>query len=160
MSEGSSVLAGGRRDLVAGALLALIGAGILAESQRYNLGTLTRMGPGLYPSILGCVMILMGALIALNRHSPGDDHAGEAETTPLDWRGFGCIVGGVLAFIVLGAYGGLAPASFACVFISALGDRTATLKNSVLLALAVTACGALLFSFGLQLQLPLWRFGA
>jgi hypothetical protein len=51
----------------------------------------------------------------------------------------------------------MAPATFACVFISARGDKTATWKSSFLLALGVTFFGCLLFSYVLKVPFPLFR---
>ena len=65
---------------------------------------------------------------------------------------------GVLAFIVLGGPFGLGPATFACVFVAAWGDRGATLRGSLLLAAAATAVAAVVFSWLLKFQLPLVRW--
>ncbi|MEJ0072041.1 MAG: hypothetical protein WDO24_28685 [Pseudomonadota bacterium] len=61
-------------------------------------------------------------------------------------------------FVVFGQHG-LAPGSFACVFVSALGDRTATWKSSLVLAVAVTTFGVILFCYVLQIPMPVfsWR---
>lgn len=146
-----------RRDLMAGGLLAACGALTVWESSRYAFGTLGRMGPGYYPALLGGGMILVGLLIVLNR---GGREAGyDGALPPLDWRGAACIVAGVVSFLALGEYAGFAPATFACVFISALGDRTASVLGSAVLALCTTVAGMLVFSYALQIQLPLWRLG-
>ena len=46
-------------------------------------------------------------------------------------------------------------------FVAALGDRTATLKRSFVLALIVTVFGVGLFSYFLQIPMPVltWRGG-
>ncbi len=75
-----------------------------------------------------------------------------------EWRGWGCIIAGPLLFILFGHYAGLAPAIFACVFVSALGDRTATLKELLILATGVTVFGAGLFSYVLKVPFPLFRW--
>ena len=144
-----------RRDLAAGGVLTAFGALTAWESSRYAFGTLGRMGPGYYPALLGGGMMVVGLLIVLNR---GGAEAGLDEgPPPLDWRGAGCIVAGVLAFLGLGAYAGFAPATFACVVIAALGDRTASVRGSAVLALGATVLGMLVFSYALQMPLPLWR---
>jgi len=51
----------------------------------------------------------------------------------------------------------MAPATFACVFIAALGDRTATFKGSFLLAAGVTFFGVLLFAYLLKVPFPIFR---
>ena len=76
-----------------------------------------------------------------------------------EWRGWGCILAGPILFIILGEFFGLVPATFACVFVSALGDRTATLKGSLILAAGVTFVGTLLFSYVLKIPFPMFRFG-
>jgi len=60
---------------------------------------------------------------------------------------------------LFGSYFGLIPAIFTCVFVAARGDRTATLKSSLLLAAFVTVFGVGLFSYLLQVPMPLltWR---
>ena len=77
------------------------------------------------------------------------------------WWGWLCILGGPALFILFGRYFGLMPGTFACVFVAALGDRTATLKSSFVLALIVTVFGVGLFSYFLQIPMPVltWRGG-
>src|SRR5690606_5240947 len=102
------------------------------------------------------------ALPILNLFTSGqtaDDEADETLTAPPDWRGWLCIIGGVVAFIAVGKYGGLIPATLALVFISALGDRTHTLLSALALAVFVTILGVVIFSWGLDLQFPLFRWG-
>ncbi len=125
----------------------------------YTLGTLTHMGPGMFPLMLGITLTFVGMLIL-----------GTAILTPLsnnenilprqkEWRGWGCILAGPILFIILGEFFGLVPATFACVFVPALGDRTATLKGSALLAAGVTFFGVLLFVYVLKIPFPMFRFG-
>lgn len=71
-----------------------------------------------------------------------------------DWRGWGCILGGMLAFLLLARTAGLFPATFTCVFVSAMGDRTATLKGVAILAALIAAFGCAVFYYGLHIQLP------
>jgi hypothetical protein len=49
------------------------------------------------------------------------------------------------------------PAVFACVFVCALGDKTATYKSSLVLASCVTVFGVLLFHYLLNIPFPLLR---
>jgi hypothetical protein len=69
----------------------------------------------------------------------------------------GCIVSGILLFILLAQYAGLLPAIFFCVLVSARGDRTATWRSSFVLAAGVTAFGIFLFSWLLGVQIPIIR---
>ena len=49
------------------------------------------------------------------------------------------------------------PAVFACVFVCALGDNTATYKSSFILAAGVTVFGVMLFHYLLSIPFPLLR---
>ncbi|MEI8326362.1 MAG: tripartite tricarboxylate transporter TctB family protein [Betaproteobacteria bacterium] len=144
------------KDRVSALLLILLGLGIVAEGLSYRMGSLTRMGAGYMPVVYGTLLALVGVAIGATAEK-GD--FGNASTHPTQWRGWLCILGGVLAFVVLGFYGGLVPATFAAVFISAMGDKANSVLDAALLALGLVITGALIFSYGLQLQLPLFAWG-
>jgi hypothetical protein len=120
------------------------------------MGELTRMGAGFMPVVYGALLALVGVAIGVTAEK-GD--FGDDKTHPTEWRGWLCILGGVLAFVLIGVYGGLAPATFAAVFISAMGDRGNTVRDAALLALGLVIAGTLIFSYGLNLQLPLFAWG-
>jgi hypothetical protein len=63
-------------------------------------------------------------------------------------------------FIILGKYGGMVPATFACVFVSALGDRETTLKAALILAAGITVSGVILFAYLLKIPMPIFQWGA
>ncbi len=77
----------------------------------------------------------------------------------MEWRGWGCILAGPVMFIIFGEFFGMVAATFSCVFVSALGDRHATLKSSAILAAGITVIGAVLFSYVLKVPFPLFRWG-
>ena len=148
-----------KRDFYAGGLMTLLGAAVSLDSLTYTLGTLTHMGPGMFPLMLGITLTFVGMLIL-----------GTAIVTPLgnderilpekpEWFAWGCILAGPVAFIILGEYFGLVPATFACVFIPALGDRTATLKGSLILSAGVTVFGVALFVYLLKIPFPMFKWG-
>jgi putative tricarboxylic transport membrane protein len=148
-----------KRDFYAGGLVILFGLVMALKGPSYRLGTLMHMGPGFLPTALGIILIFLGLLIA-----------GTAMTEPVgederilpehpEWLGWACILAGPLCFILFGSYFGLIPGIFFCVFVSSLGDRAATIKGSIVLATVVTIFGVGLFSYLLQVPMPLltWR---
>jgi hypothetical protein len=144
----------GRKDHYAGGLVALIGLGTIAQASRYDLGTREMMGSGFFPMILGSVLLSVGVLIfvsaggaAANRHDMED--LGYPE-----WRGWVCIIAGMSLFIFFAERYGLLPATFACVFVSALGDRDFSFKSAFILAAGMSVLGIALFSYGLKIPLP------
>jgi len=139
--------------------MVLLGAATTLDSTTYELGSLTHMGPGMFPLMLGIVLTFIGILIfgtALATPLGEDEHILPKNK---EWRGWACILAGPLMFIVFGELFGMVPAIFSCVFVSALGDRTATLKGSLLLAAGMAVFGALLFSYVLHIPFPLFRWG-
>lgn len=141
------------KDYYGGALIILIGLVCAYGGSRYPIGTIQRMGPGFFPTAIGVLLAAVGLMIAL---SAGPDKTDGKTKAPLDLRGPLCIIGGLLAFAVLGSYGGLVPATFAVVFISAMGDRQNSVKSAALLASGVTITGVILFWWLLQIELPLF----
>ena len=144
-------------------LLIALGIGVLALGVTYRMGTLNRMGAGFIPVVLGVLMILVGIAIGITAAPPGgktpDPLPGHgSHSSHIDVRGWLCILGGVIAFVVLGEHGGLIPATFASVFISAMGDRDSTVKTSAALGAALTVFCVIVFHYGLSLQLPLFQW--
>jgi hypothetical protein len=143
-----------RRDYYAGALIMLLGAGAAIIGSRYTIGGLTHMGPGFFPTALGILLAFIGVLIAGSASYGSRPDAAETAQRP-DWRGWLCIVSGAGLFIILASRAGLVPATLACVFVAALGDRSNSWKNALGLAIGVTIFGTLLFAYGLRVQIPL-----
>jgi hypothetical protein len=148
-----------KRDFYAGGLMILFGLVMVLKGPAYRVGSLMHMGPGFLPTVLGAILILLGIAIAgFGLAEPDGEDERILPENP-QWLGWLCILSGPFLFIVFGSYGGLAPATFACVFVSALGDRKATWKSALGLALAVTVFGVGLFSYVLQVPMPVleWR---
>jgi len=148
----------GKRDFYAGGLMILLGLGIALKGTTYRAGTLMHMGPGFLPTALGVILVLIGIAIAAAGLSPSAYEHGEDQNIlpehPQWWAWF-CILMSPVLFIFFGRYFGMIPGTFACVFIAALGDKTATWKGTVILSTVVTAFGVGLFSYFLQVPMPI-----
>jgi len=152
-----------KRDLYGGALFVLIGTAVLVQGRVYGVGTLTHMGAGFFPVALGILLVALGGFLAI-----GALLSKSAEPTLLteevvggdvsarEWRGLLAIVGGVLVFIFVGKFFGLAPAALSSVFITALGDKNSTLKGAAVLAVVMTSFAVGFFSFVLNVQFPIF----
>jgi hypothetical protein len=152
-----------KKDYYGGALMAIIGLSAAYASVSYRLGSLDRMGPGYFPCVLGVMLAITGVLIALTARrqtGPAAPSPGHAPKGMPDLRGGICIIVAILAFLLLGEYLGLLPATFAITFIAAWGDRDNTVLQSFLLALAMVAIAVVVFWWALQMQMPLvkWEF--
>lgn len=145
------------KDYFGGALMFLIGVVAIVVGRTYPIGTLGRMGPGFFPVALGVILALAGLAIATSARFAEREVAKKA--LPPEWRGWICICLSIVAFVVLGKYGGLVPATFAIVFISALADRQNTIKSAIVLSLAIIAICIIVFWWALQMQFPLFGWG-
>ncbi len=148
-----------KKDFYAGLAMILLGGGVTLNSTTYRLGTLMHMGPGMFPFILGILLTFVGILIFVSGVITPLDAGERILPESMEWRGWACILAGPVMFIIFGEYFGLMPATFSCVFVSALGDRTATLRGSAILAAGITIVGAFLFSYVLKVPFPLFRWG-
>ena len=145
------------KDYYGGSLMFVLGLGAILQGMTYQIGTLSHMGPGFFPVSLGAILALLGGAIAIT--AKGSVSKEEDVHLPPEWRGWLCIIFSIVAFVVLGQYGGLLPATFAVVFISALGDRQNSVMQAFVLAVALTVVCVVIFWWALQVQFPLFRWG-
>ena len=144
-----------QRELVIGGAMILGGAAVFLNSViNYQTGTLSDMGPGMLPAILGCILAGFGVLIAL------ESRLFAPEPIVIPWRRQGLVVLGVVAFGALVIPFGLFPAIIALVVISSLADRKLGPVGLTLLCATLCAGSWLVFSFGLGLNLHMldWPF--
>ncbi len=151
-----------KKDFYAGGLMLLVGIGIALKGSTYRLGSLMHMGPGFMPTALGILLVLLGIAIGASALAPAGA-GGEEESQSIlpenpQWWAWFCILMSPVLFIFFGRYFGMAPGTFACVFIAALGDRTATWKATFILATVVTVFGVALFSYFLQVPMPIFTW--
>lgn len=138
-----------RSHVVAGTAGLLIGSFAIWESWDYPMGSLTRMGPGYFPFLLGIVIVVvcLGVLFFEGRLSE------DVDIHPPALRGLIWIPLAVAAFAVLVERFGLVPAIVAAVFLSAQADDDLKWKETALLALATAAVCTVVFIFILGLPL-------
>lgn len=153
------------KDVIGGTLLITVGIGVLTHSVAYHIGTLVQMGPGFFPFFLGLILALVGCgivvqgYLAVHSEAVAKRPAVKEKLRP-EWKAWALICVGMVAFVILTKYLGLVAGTFAVVFISALGDRDNNVKSAALLALSMVAIAVVVFWWALQIQLPLFKWGA
>ncbi len=147
-----------KRDFWAGVLMIAFGAVMSLKGPTYSVGTLMHMGPGFLPTALGVVLICIGIAISMTAVTVPDGEDEDILPAEPQWFAWACILLSPVAFIVFGTLGGLAPATFMCVFVAALGDKQATWVGSLGLSALITFFGVLLFHFVLQIPMPVLKF--
>jgi len=150
-----------KADLAAGLLVALLGAAVAVyAATSYDLGTLRRMGPGMFPMGLGVLMGALGLILALG--------AARRSRTPLalarerigvEFRSAALATAGVIAFGLLIRPAGLVLAVLAVVIIPAFADRKNRPRSIIVLAVALAVLAVAIFHWLLGLPMPLLPMG-
>ena len=153
------------KDRLGGVLLVALGAAVVVAGVGYGLGTLRQMGSGFFPVVLGVLLALVGLALLVATGRPGGGGVADAPAEMahlagpvIQWRGWLCILAGVLSVVVLGEHGGLVPATFVSVFVAAMGDRKNGWRAAAALAALMTLLGVVVFHYGLHLLLPLFTW--
>lgn len=145
-----------RNDFFAALVVILLGIFSAWQSSYYSFGTVSRIGPGMFPLALGVILIIAGCGIMMIESRLGKGSA--IRSFPA--RGIFSISVAILAFAFLIERVGLAPAVFAAVFFSALAEREFRIKRVFVLAIALAAVCSLIFTvlLGLQVRPLQWRW--
>ncbi len=137
------------RDLIAGIITIAVGVVALYDASHYPMGTLLRMGPGFFPAILACIMLVLGTILLLQGLSRQS-----VEPTRFLLRPVVMISLGIASFAVLLERLGLAPATTALVFLSSLSEPMLRPLRSLALAGAMVALVYVVFIAILRLPIP------
>lgn len=140
------------KDLYAGAIFIAIGAIAFAGAQQYEIGTASQMGPGYLPAAVGIILVALGALGVLNGIRI-------AIPDPIESRAlepFILVVLSVVAFALLIDPAGLILAMLALVLIACFRRAISHPLEVLLTYIGLTSFSVALFSYGLNMQMPLW----
>jgi hypothetical protein len=141
------------RDVLAGLLLAAIGALYLAASLALPIGSAIRMGSGYFPMLVSGLLILVGIGAAI----AGIGQAGEADGPPA-WRALVLIIGAVIVFGASVRSLGLVPAVMATALMSCWATGQFRVHQALLTAalLALFCWGIFILGLGLALDPFVW----
>lgn len=141
------------RDAMAGAVLMAVGAFfVLYSTQNYAAGTFQRMGPGMFPTLIGAGLILTGSVIAIPAFFK------PAAPVHIDMRSVLVIIAGIAAFTLAIGRVGLIPSVFLAALISSRASDRLSLAHSLVLAVALSALAWLIFIAGLRLPVEAFRW--
>ena len=139
------------KDLYAGLIFVAAGLFAVVIGRDYSLGSATRMGPGYFPALLGWLLTILGAIIAL-RSLVIDGPSVSA----IGFRALTLILASILAFAVLLDVAGVVIATVALITIGCLATAESRVRESVPLTIALIAVALGLFVYGLGLPLKVW----
>ncbi len=119
------------QDIIGGILLTALGLFAAFYAQRYEFGSLNRMGPGYFPVASG-------------------------ERMDIKWKTFGIIIGSVVLFGATLKLLGIILATVLAVFVASLADNQITWRGRAMVSVGVAAITYLVFIYGLSMVLPVW----
>lgn len=150
-----------KADLAAGLLVALLGAAVaFYAASSYDLGTLRRMGPGMFPMGLGVLMGALGLILALGAARRSRAPLALArDRIGVEFRSAALATAGVVAFGLLIRPAGLVLAVLAVVIIPAFADRKNRPLPIIVLAVSLAVLAVAIFHWLLGLPMPLLPMG-
>jgi hypothetical protein len=139
------------KDLVAGLMFAAFGIGAIVVAANYPLGTAARMGPGYFPRMLGILLIVLGAALALRalRFQGGALPAWH-------WRPTVVVLGSVILFGLIVTRVGLAFSTVILIVAASAASPEFRPKEALISGVLLAALAIAVFVIGLKLQLPVW----
>ena len=139
------------KDFWAGLFFVVIALGFIGLSRQYGMGNMHRMGPALFPTLVGVLLAGLGLLIALRSFAVDGPPVPRFHTRP--------IVVSLIAISLFGvalAYGGLIAAVAVLVIVSALASSESKVLETVVLVAALIAFSVVVFVWLLGLPIPIW----
>lgn len=138
------------KDIFAGLIYIAFGLAAILLARGYEIGSATRMGPAYFPTVLGGLLALIGAIsLVRGLIIPG------APLARFAWRPLAIVIGASVLFGLLLRPAGLVPAILSLVIVGALASRRFRLVPTLLLAAGLAAFSALVFVKGLGVPAPL-----
>lgn len=156
------VLIKSQKDFFSGLMFSAVGIGFAVGATEYTVGQASRMGPGYFPLILGVILTILGAIIAIKAMTtggPDGDKIGKWAWKPLCFviaanLAFGALLGG-LPSIGIPSFG-LILAIFALVIIASFAGDKPKMKEVIVLAAILATGSYLAFVKLLNLQFQVW----
>ena len=143
---------GSPRDFWAGIIYLAIGAAAVFMAQSYPMGTLQRMGPGYFPTILGGLMLLFGSISLVRSLAVTGPLV-----APIAWKALFLVIGSSALFALLLPGAGLVVASVLTGLMSAAASRWFAFDVKALAGLIVLAAAcAFIFVTTLHVPMPIW----
>lgn len=139
-------------NLVGAVCVTLGGAALIAGSLTYPVGTLTRMGPGYFPMITGCILAMIGlGLVAESRGA-------HTEGVKIRLRPVLAVFAALLWWGLTIERLGLVPSTVGLVILSSLAQRQPSLRMIAVTSAFLIAFAVGVFIYALSIPIAAFRF--
>jgi hypothetical protein len=139
------------KDFWAGLIFVAIGAGFILLARQYRFGDFHRMGPAMFPTLVGALLAVLGGIIAFRAF------AFDGEAVPrLYARPIGITILAIVLFGLALQWLGLVAAIAVLVLVGSFAARDVRPLENVALAAVMILFSVAVFVWLLGLPLPLW----
>jgi Tripartite tricarboxylate transporter TctB family len=139
------------KDFWAGLIFIAIGGGFVLLAQQYRLGDMHRMGPAMFPTLVGALLVALGLIIALRSFALDGAPVPRFEVRPI-----GVSLLAIVLFGIALHWFGLVAAVAVLVLVGAYAARDVRPLENFVLAAVMVAFSVGVFVWLLGLPLPLW----
>jgi putative tricarboxylic transport membrane protein len=139
------------KDFWAGLIFVAVGAGFVLLSTQYRLGDMHRMGPAMFPILVGALLTVLGAIIATRGVLLEGEPLPRFHARPL-----GVTIVAIVLFGLALKWLGLVAAVIVLVLAGAYAARDVRPVENVALAAIMVLFSVGVFVWLLGLPLPLW----
>jgi hypothetical protein len=139
------------QDFGAAILFLTIGVAGIYFGRDLTFGTASRMGPGYFPTILSSIIVLIGVIVGLRSVAVEGPPIEPVKLRPLLF-----ILIAILAFGYLIEQIGLAITTAGLAIFAAYARQDVHLKETIVLAVLLSAFAVGVFAYALGQPLPIW----
>ena len=139
------------KDFWAGLFFVATGVGFVLLASQYRYGDMHRMGPAMFPTLVGALLAALGAIIALRAFLLSGEPVPSVHLRPLAVS--------LLAIVLFGValrWLGLVAAVAILVLVGGYAARHVRLLENAVLAVVMVLFSVAVFVWLLGLSLPLW----
>ena len=139
------------KDFWAGLMFIVFGVFFLVVARNYQMGSAVRMGPAYFPTVLGGIMAVLGAIVFFQSLVVDGEKVPKMVFKPIFFISLSLVLFGyllkplgfILALVVL-------------IFVCAFGGHEFRAKEVAILTVVLIIFSVLVFVKGLTLPFPLW----
>jgi hypothetical protein len=132
-----------------GLLLAAVALLFLFQAPRYTIGSLSEPGPGLFPVIVACILLVIGIAIVVR------SHFSEAVALDFRFRNIALIVASLVGFALVSDYVNMLVGIAVMVTMASLASDDFSIPRTAAIIVALCLV-AVAMQKGLGVQLPLY----
>jgi hypothetical protein len=139
------------KDFWSGLIFVVVGLSFVAMAGGYRIGDMHRLGPGMFPMLVGGLMAALGLVLAGRAFAIDGEPIARFQARPI---GVGLL--GIMVFGLLLRPFGLVLAIVALVCVSALAGKQFKAIETLILAIVLAGLSVVVFVWIVGMPLPLW----